>query len=107
GDTGVYYPGYFDNTPVAPFAAFEISPPTAKIHAEGRVYKPEVEHPDPTPVNGGFQGGLILSARADIADSIIPPGPPPPPNGSLASLGMPPTFFPRSSGLNEPMTAAG
>jgi len=107
GDTGVYYPGYFDNTPVAPFAAFEISPPTAKIHAEGRVYKPEVEHLDPTPVNGGFQGGIILSARADIADSIIPPGPPPPPNGSLASLGMPPAFFPRSSGLNEPMTAAG
>jgi len=107
GDTGVYYPGYFDNTPASPIEILSSPPPTTTIHAEGEIRKKSLFYFSDCPTtSGGSKVGLLWSVRTDLPDSGIPPGPPPQPNGSLSSLGMPPAFFPRSLGLNDAATTA-
>lgn len=103
GDTGVYYPGYFDNTPVAPIVAFSTPPPTTIIHAEGQLRKPLLVVSGCETVKGGIKAGIMLRPNIVPPPDSIPS--PQPPNGSLGSLGMPSSFFPRSSGLNDAMTS--
>lgn len=86
GDTGVYYPGYFDNTPISPIISFssDVTDPDT-ILAEGTIERPLDVFRGCETVNGGIKGGLALNPLLRNSVDTIP------------SPGMPPSFFPASS----------
>ena len=91
GDTGVYFPAYLDNTPVAPVTALATSQPTDTIYASMELYKSLAGFIACPGMSGSVTTGLLFNPRDTIHDGPAPPLPPPPP-----STVMPPTFFPKS-----------
>ncbi len=103
GDTGVYYPGYFDNTPVSPLLAFSGPVPADTITAEGTVKKPVSFFSGCETTGGAITTGLQLNPRLDTLPGSGGGGPGQP----WDRLGMPPSFFPSASVGSVPITSAG